>query len=718
MPGLPEYLIYQDNHMQPTFMHRALATPIRLLMCASLTIALAACGGGGGNPGAVSGGSNPTPPPGTSVEPRMTMTISDGSGLPITSLSGGQEGVVRVIMLDGAGVAAANAVVSFSSSDDSLIEFPGTGDAASALTDKDGVAVIKIKPVTVTTSGAVTIRASGVTLAGKSATAAANIAVGAAPLVVGTLSFIPAQSGTLAAFSTAALNVPITSAGAPATDAAGLTMSSLCTGDGTAKLDKGALTNGVQAVTYTNLGCLRVTDVITVSIGNSSQTISIQVGAAGIGTIQFVGSDLAGSSIVLRGSGGLGRKESALLTFRVLDQNNNGLAGVDVNFKATTTTGGLVVAPAKGTTDATGLVTTTVSSGTLPTPVRVQADATRNGVTISGLSDTLTISTGLPIQKAMSLSVDAYNIEGLNYDGVVANLTIRLADQYANKISDATAVNFISEGGSVGSSAQGACTTTEGACSVELTSQSFRPLNGRVTVMAYAQGIEDFVDSNGDGMFSCSNSVAGYRPLVDPCTGVGEPFTDMGDPFLDTGNLAIITGTPNNTGTLDNTYDPAKGDLPIPYNSSSYKSLGNGAWGLNYIRSSTEIVFSGSFATLVRQVCEGNPVVCRDWNSTDGDPYLIKGLHGASCSSKGLAFRLHDVNNNPMPFKSSVATIDADNLEPSSVFPNAIGSTSNLGGTYHSLNIKPDTACAAGRFTLLVTTPKDNGSAFTFYSAP
>lgn len=678
------------NFYQPLPAHR-----LKLIAGASLALLLAACGGGGGNPGAVSGGGSGGTGGGTTTpataEPAASMTIVDGNGTNVNSLAGGQSGTVRVKVVDAAGKPAAGAIVTFTG-DAGLVSFT----QASALTDANGLATTIVKPASMTSAGAVAIGASAA-VGGKTATASTNIAVGAAPLTVGALSFNPAPSAKLPAYSTAALSIPITSGGQPASTSTGITMTSLCVGNGTATLVPGTLTNGVLSATYTNNGCLLGTDTITVSIGTSSQSINIGVDAANIGSIQFAGSDLADSSIVLKGSGGLGRKESALLTFTVVDQNNRALAGVDVSFRPTTNTGGLTVQPDKGTTDANGRVTTTVSSGTIPTPVRVIAEAARNGRTISGLSDTLVISTGLPIQRSLSFSADSYNIEGWNIDGSEANLTVRLADQYGNPISDKTAVNFITEGGAVGSSAQGACTTTDGGCSVKLRSQNFRPLNGRVTVLTYVQGVEDFDDLNGDGQFN-----SGDKPY------------DMGDPFLDAGSLGATSGV-RSGNTLDGVYTPANGDRPVPFNRATYSAAGDGQWGINYIRAQQEFVFSGSQATLVRQVCDANGA-CRDWNNADGDVGLINGLHGAACSAQTLSFRLHDVNNNPMPKDTAVSTIDVDKVSPGTMFPAAVPSTNAIGGTFHHVTIKPDTACAAGSFTVRVATPGGYVSAYSFKS--
>lgn len=684
----------------------------RLTAIALVAASLAACGGGGGSPGTVGSGAGSgtgtgTGTGGTTLVPKVTLALTDGAGANITSLSGGQSASVKATVLDSAGKPVAGAIVQFTTSE--LVVFtPATG---SALTDANGVATVSVKPASTTSAGAVAITASSV-VAGTTATASTNLSVGAAPLTVGSLSFAQAPTTSLPAFSTLSLNIPVTSGGQPASTVEGLNMTSLCAGDGTATLVAGAFANGVQTATYTNNGCLRVNDTITVTIGNSSQSIGVAVSPANIGSIQFSGSSMSGTSIVLKGSGGQGRSEAAQLTFRVVDQNDKGLAGVDVDFAATTYTGGLTVSPTRATTDANGNVMTMVSSGTIPTPVRVTAEASRNGMRVSGLSDALTISTGLPIQKSMSMSAEKYNIEGRDYDNETTNITVLLADQYGNPVSDGSTVNFVTEGGAVGSSAQGACQTANGGCTVSLRSQNFRPLDGRVTVLAYLQGIENFVDSNGDGQYSCSGYTGStpYRPLVDTCpTGTGEPFPlpasgqkgDMGDPFLDT--------------DMNGVYDAAKGDLPFPYNRSTYSKDGDNKWGLNYIRDSLEIVFSGSVATLVRQVCSSDGT-CRDWLASDGDPLVINGVAGASCSAQQLRFRLYDVNRNPMPFGTTVASTDATKLSTTSFVPGTVASYNTLGGTIHQATVRPDAECAAGSFILRVTTPRGNVTAYTFKS--
>jgi len=691
----------------------------------AMALVLAACGGGGGNPGAVGGsgsgstGTGTGTGTGTAAVAKTTLTVLNSSGNPTTDIAGGETATLKATVTLASGKPAEGALVTFSAGTAGMVVFvPASG---SAKTDASGVATVQVRSADTTSTGALALNVSSVDLEKQTSTATLYVSFGAAPLTVGKLSFVPAPSGVLPAFNTLSLNIPLTNGKEPATTAPGLSMSSLCVADGTATLVPGTLANGTQVATYTNNGCTRGTDVITVSAGSSTQNISVPVAAANIGSIQFVSSNLNGSSIVLKGSGGQGRSESAQLTFRVVDNHNNGLPGVDVDFSATTTTGGLMVSPSRATTDASGNVTTMVSSGTIPTPVRVTATATRNNVTVSGLSDALTVSTGLPIQKSMSMSVDKYNIEGGEVDGVPASITVRLADQYGNPVSNGTAVNFVTEGGAVGSAAQGACTTVDGGCSVSLISQNFRPSNGRVTVLAYAQGIENFVDANGDGQYSCTNYVdpvtgkvpTTYRPLVDTCMSGGESFVDMGDPFLDTGyqgSIAKMSGG----NTLDNVYESAKGDLPFPYAHASYSDKGDGKWGLNYIRSSVEIVFSNSTAYMTRQVCGGG--FCRDWLPSDGDATKIVGVAGNGCSPQPLYFRLNDSNNNPLPSGTTVAAADASKLSIGTLAPSSVPSTNDIGGTIHSAIVKPDDKCATGSFTLQVTTPRGKATAFMFSS--
>ena len=97
------------------------------------------------------------------------------------------------------------------------------------------------------------------------------------------------------------------------------------------------------------------------------------------------------TTIAIKGSGGgTGLQENAIVTYQVLDSDGTGVANVEVAFVLTTNLGGVKLNTGTDVTDAQGIVRVVVESGTLPTPVRVQA--TLGGVEPLVLSDTLNVS--------------------------------------------------------------------------------------------------------------------------------------------------------------------------------------------------------------------------------------------------------------------------------------------------------------------------------------
>ena len=102
----------------------------------------------------------------------------------------------------------------------------------------------------------------------------------------------------------------------------------------------------------------------------------------------------------------------------------------------TTDVGGLEFTPFSDVTDEDGFASTNVFSGDVATVVRVVAtmDASDGLGEISAVSDVLTVSTGLPDQNSISLSVsDSFVVEeGFTVDGVTRQITVRMADKFNN----------------------------------------------------------------------------------------------------------------------------------------------------------------------------------------------------------------------------------------------------------------------------------------------
>lgn len=266
--------------------------------------------------------------------------------------------------------------------------------------------------------------------------------------------------------------------------------------------------NGRATMTYTANGCVGE-DKVTASASLSGVTeyanVDLDIQAGTVGSIQF--DSATPDSISLKGSGG---NETSIVRFRVVDGNGAPIENTSVTFTMSTTAGGLSLSPATGLSDSAGYVSTTIKSGTVPTDVNVTA--TVDGSSISTSSLILKVSTGVPVQRSASLSATKFNPRGWDRDGEEVEVTMRMADDFGNPVVDGTTVIFWTEGGSIGPN----CITENGACTVIWKSQDERPINGRVTVLAFTSGNESFVDANTNGQYDA-----------------GETFTDMGEAYRD-----------------------------------------------------------------------------------------------------------------------------------------------------------------------------------------
>jgi len=240
---------------------------------------------------------------------------------------------------------------------------------------------------------------------------------------------------------------------------------------------------------------------------------AFSIGAAPTATptaINFVAAVPTDKSIVIKGAGGSGRTEVALLSFGVVDSNNSGVPNVTVNF-STQSTNPVTLVSSSGKTDANGTVSVAVNSGTLPTTVRVIA--TVQGTSISAISDTVTVTTGQPTQAAFSLSLQKYYVEGWQFDNTQITVTALLADAFGGAVADGTQVVFTTDTGAIVGNGGAKCITTQGGCTVTWRSQNPRNANGVGTIVATA--------TNGGANLSTSQNffVSGSDAVVHRVTG-------------------------------------------------------------------------------------------------------------------------------------------------------------------------------------------------------
>ncbi|MFC0251487.1 Ig-like domain-containing protein [Massilia consociata] len=450
-----------------------------------LAAALSACGGGGGNPGATTGsggtggtgggtgGSGPVVPAG----PTVTTSFVNASGQASNSLTGATPLTVRAVVRNQAGQPVPNAIVSFATDPELAVFSPSAG---TSLTDASGVATVTLRTASLAAGGAGKVTATAV-VAGTTVTSEANYSVGATAL---TFSALRLSKPSIAAYDSTDIAVDVLANGALYT-AQGVTvrLTSACVAAGKATLAATATTTGGTAkAVYRDQGCGN-NDIITASADGvtTPATASLQIAPPAAASVQFVSAIPDDKSIVIQGQGGINRTETATLRFRVFDIFDRPLVGQRVDFSVAPE-GAVTLNKLTDTTDQNGEVITTVNSRSTPTTFRVQATlpqtATASRPNISTTSDSIVVTTGLPVQRSVSLSVGTSNLEGWNYDSgplvPATTFNILLADQFGNPVADGTPVVFQTNMGAIGSSSRGGCNTLNGGCSVEFRTQNPR----------------------------------------------------------------------------------------------------------------------------------------------------------------------------------------------------------------------------------------------------
>ena len=232
-------------------------------------------------------------------------------------------------------------------------------------------------------------------------------------------------------------------------------------------------------------------------------------------------------------------------------------------------------------------------------------------------------------------------------------------------------MNFTTGGGVIDAS----CLTGSGTCSVQLQASNPRSLNGRVTVLAYALGEENFTDLNGNNVFDD-----------------GEPFTDKSPDIYrdDNENGAWNSGEPcigSNTSGGCNTPGDGKynGVLRTPQNSSA-QAL--------YVSNQVIQIFSGSNANIA---------------FTPGSLTCTAG------GTTSVQVKITDANGNIMPSGTNISFKTLFGSETSTVTPAAIviGSGTAPFGVIpmtvpiYNLTIACPASPSAGILQATVTTPKN-----------
>ena len=498
-----------------------MTTTITALRASALALAaaalLAGCGGGGSDAGcsafstscttegSTSGGSTGS---GSTTAAAASITVA----MSADTISASTPGTVTAVAKNADGTPAAGALVTFA-----VANGAATLTLERVKTDANGRATTTLQPVA-GKIGADIVAASFTPASSTTALSAQTVfSVSATNVSLNAVAAVPAS---ISSYGASVITVSVT--GASSASPVTIDFSSTCATAGKATLSPTSITvtGSSASTTYQDKGCA-ATDRISASISATSQQkqVDLVVAAPIAQSLEFVSA--SPDKICLAGSG---CEISSKVSFKLKDQYNNPITNRTVRFSLDIPNVAMLGSTSLPT-DASGVVTVSVTAKATPTPVRVRAQVTLDdGSTLSTVSNALAINAGLPTQNAFSFSASTYNPDGWSRDGTESDIRVQLNDRFGNPVPDGTVVSFVTEGASV---IPAKCTTASGVCMTKFVTSNFRPLDGRITVLAYAQGEESFADADGDQKYT-----------------VGENFTDLGPVFIDANENGVMDGAP------------------------------------------------------------------------------------------------------------------------------------------------------------------------------
>jgi hypothetical protein len=718
----------------PTLLRARLAAAIAASACALL---LSACGGssdpgsspfgsgagtatgGGSTGGATTGGGTGGGTTGGSGTPVSTLAIGLSLSSDVVTIAAPATVTARLVNRNGP---IAGAVVTFVTTNN-LGSF--TPNAGTALTDANGTAVVTLRPTASDASGAAEVTATA-SVNGEVVRATSGFQFTATNVQIA--SFVSGiGSSTLPPYGQAVPTVTIagTAPGTPVTVA----LNSPCIASGKARISPATLTTstGTASFSYTDNGCgaIQASDSITASIVNSAATsqLNLPIASPAASSLTFVSATppiiyLRGSSLV----------ENSTVVFELRDQGGNALPNRQVTLELSTFAGGLTLddaqQPVVKTSNAQGKVEVGVKSGTVPTPVRVRASlaATAGNPAISTVSNELTVAVGLPAQANFGLAQATINIEGYDYIDTANTYTVIASDRSGNPVPAGTAINFTTEGGQVQASRTIASTPAGIArADASFVSALPRPLDGRVTIVAYALGEESFKDLNGNNVY-------------DP----GEPFQDLGDVYrdrlfdgvFDPANDEFVSlqlpGSVPRAACVNSNEPELRLDVTVPSRATTTTPTPtcDGIWGPAYVRRATETVLSTSAARpvwgLVPPVgVSPGGAINLQLGSTAASVASLPTVSGSSISGFGargsFGFFATDANSvrlNPVAAGTTITAEASNGVTVKVVGGSPVVSTSNPFSTGVGIEYEFDTSTSAGRITVRMTSPRQVTTTF------
>lgn len=520
----------------------------------AMSILLASCGGGGGyydsnnsNDGSNGGVETPV----SSLNITNVELYDSNNELTRTITIAGATAKVRVTDQSGQGVSGA------------LVTFSGTGIVfgttnGAVLTNADGEATISIKPIDSSATGAYQL------------TAVANYN--------GVLANASAYNFSLQAANIALVNMV---AAETALESGGSTNITLKTQDADTKVNQNNVTINFstscgtfepESVTSSNQGdittsytaidsngklCEGTQKIIASNSSDASIKKEVQINIANIVANSLLYTTTTPVNIVTKNSGSA---SSGKVEFTVY-ANGVPASNQEINIELVKGPSDLSLSSANFVrstvikSDSAGKILVNLYPGSLPGPVEIKA-ALKVNPNVFVLSKDVAVATGRAYQAGLSLSMSKNSLR-TDIDGDSATIVARLADRVGNPVPKGTVISFVSEGGKV---EPNCATNDQGECSVKLITQNPRPLNNRVSVIAYTEGDKTYKDVNGDNMYTIGTDIL--------LNNIGDFFRDDNEnnqfdagEFIYKRNVSGATcatsdiNQPNIIGTCDNELD-------------------------------------------------------------------------------------------------------------------------------------------------------------------
>ena len=529
---------------------------------------------------------------------------------------------VQATLLDAKGLPVPNTLVQFTG-DNTLIRFSPVSGAV--LTNASGIASVQVTSIVSSSAGgstATTIKSSA--LVGTT-TVTGGIDVSLSPVQTANLSLsLGIGTGSMNAYGNQAITATVTADGKVLADPATVTFSASC-----GKIDPiSSQTNssGIAGTTYIadKLSCAGTTVTISATIEGSAKTTTGSISVKPALATNLLFSDATPKVIYLAGSTGATQSQ---VTFKVVDAQSNTLLNQPVKLSLTNTGPGVSFHTVGNTgeitltTDNNGQVSVPVFSGTVPTTAQIKAELAADANVYTN-SNILTVASGAPVQRALSLALETLSVEGFDIDGIETKVTLSMADRQGNPVPDGTAVNFTASSGVM---IPATCYASDGAsrCTVTWRSSGTRPNNGKVAVFAQLIGEEDFTDTNGNNIFDAN-----------------EVFTDLGNAYRDN----------NFSGTWDlgEFYVPRAGSSICAGGENGKTNTCDGKWGAADVRKQAILIAAKSKVDIAF-----NPTA----------PAIVPGAKDGDTQTPGGRITLQDDNSNSPATGSEIIVTAIDNTD-------------------------------------------------------